>query len=680
MKENRYYNRELSWLSFNERVLQEAQSSELPVMERIKFIAIWSSNLDEFYRVRVAKLRSLMSLKKKTKKQLDFSPKALLQQITDKVSKQQKIMGHILHKEIMPALKKQQVFFEINPTFNLTQVQKLTEYFEERIKAILKYHFLDDQAEIFLANNQLYLLVILEDKKTTSIKKYALIEIPSDCLPRFYQLETYNKTHIIYLDDIIRLKLPNIFADYNVLGSYAIKLSRDADLNLGDEFEGDLAKKIEKSLQKRENGLPARFLYDETMPKDILAMLKEKLKLNKYDLIPGSKYHNLKDLFQFPNPNNCLPSYKPSPTVPHPILEKAPSILQVIQKQDAILHFPYQSFQPVIQLVKEAAIDPAVSNIYLTMYRVGKDSAIAKALQEASKNGKEVTVFIEVKARFDEAANLYWSKKLTRAGVKVLLSIPGIKVHTKLCLIIRKEGDKKARYAYVATGNFNENTAKLYCDHGLMTAHEGITKEIHQVFQILHGNPLAKKFKHLLVAPNHMRKAFTKLIRYEVQKAKEGKIARMILKMNSLEDPQIIEELYKASQAGVKIQLIIRGICCLVPGVKNLSENIKVISIIGRFLEHARVYYFHHSGAGKTYIASADWMNRNLSRRIEVGVPIYDQHIKDEIMHILQLQCKDNVKARQINITQSNPYKLNKSKTKIDAQLSTFDWLKDKGQ
>ena len=527
----------------------------------------------------------------------------------------------------------------------------------------------------FLKNKGLYFIVQLEGREDL-----ALVEIPSHQHPRFVVLpEKDGNNYITFLDDIIRLNLEELL-NKPLTGAYSVKLSRDAELYIEDEYSGDLVEKLKKSLDDRNIGLPTRFLYDASMPDELLNKLKSIFSLTKNDIIPGARYHNFNDFFGFPDPTDAEELHDEAmPPLPHPELEHADSIMDVLREKDVVLHFPYQKYDYVPRIIEEAAIDEQSRAIRITLYRVASKSAVVEALLRALQNGKEVTAFIEAKARFDEASNLFWGEELQKAGAQVFYSYPGIKVHTKLLVISREEEGEIKNYAYLGTGNFNEKTAKLYCDHALLTSDKRLSNEVVQVFDLLSRRIIIPNCKHLFVAPFTLRQRFEECINREMANARAGNMAYMILKMNSLEDTGIMNKLYEASQAGVQIQLIIRGICCLVPGIEGMSENIQVTSIVDRFLEHARIYIFANGGKEVMYTASADWMNRNLDRRVEVAMPIYDPQVRKELRTIVDIQLRDNYKARWINRTQSNPYKTaGKGAEVIRAQVDIYQFLKKK--
>jgi len=688
MKEPIFKNRDLSWLSFNYRVLQEAKDPRVPLYERIKFLAIYSSNLDEFFRVRVAGIRSLLKISKSTQKELDFDPASLLKKISKEVNRQQKEYGIIFREKMIPELKENNICLINEKETTKEQKEFISKYFNERIiPQIQPILLVKDKIVPFLRNRRLYLAVILKPKTEkkninqsgTTRNKYAIVEIPSNHLPRFIELPKKDeKNFIIFLDDIIRYHLKSIFAGYEIIDAYSIKLTRDAELYIDDEFKGNLLEKIRKSLLNRNIGAPSRFLYDERIPKPFLKLLKETFHIEKDDLVPGAKYHNFSDFFSFPSPSRNNLFNIPLPPLRHPELDSYRFMFDAIAIKDFAVHFPYQTYDYVLQFLDQAADDPDVTSIYITQYRVAKGSEVVSSLLKAARRGKKVLVFVELKARFDEESNIYWAEEMKAQGINVLYSFPGLKVHSKLALVKRTVGKENKYYCYMATGNFNEKTAQLYSDTGLFTSNPILTKEVKFVFNYLRDNSYRPKFNNLLVAQFNMRKVFSRLIQNEIEFAKRGKKARIILKMNSLEDKKIITKLYEASNAGVKIDLIIRGICCLVPGVNGLSKNIKVISIIDRYLEHSRIFIFHNNGNTKIFAGSADWMKRNLSRRIEVVFPIYDKLIKEEILDIVKIQLKDNVKARIIDRYDKNNYVKDRIIRLNQSQVETHKYLSSK--
>ena len=671
------FQRDYSWLSFNYRVLQEAINEDVPLFERLKFLAIYSSNLDEFYRVRVAGYRYLIKyfnkidqLQKKTDTEKE------LKKINQIVDKQQQKFGFIFNQIIIPKLKEIGTFV-IKDKSNINEIQDsfLTSYFSENVRKHLTLIELKKKmVPPFLENRMQYLVIQTKNKEWRL--RYYLLNLPTEKVNRFVEIPDRERQIIIQLADIIRMHLAELIPDESILHSFAVKNSRDAELYLDDTLGDTIVDKIKRSIDKREIGEVTRFLYDEKMPKEVLSFVRKSLSLKKIHMVPGGRYHNFHDFFSFPFPSIPHLSYPTFKKLKHPSFVHEDSFFEWITKEDRLLHFPYQDYDQVIEFLEEASKDKMVTSIKITLYRVASDSKVCKALIKAAKNGKEVIVFNEVKARFDEETNMYWGDELKKAGAKVIYSFEKLKVHSKICLVTRKENQTEANYAYLGTGNFNEKTANIYCDHALLTKDILIADELSSVFKYLEDNTYKPTFSKLLVAPFNMRSEFLNLIDFEIAQAKKGKIAEMILKMNSLEDPEMIQKIYEASNAGVKIKIIVRGICCLIPGVEGMSKNCKVSSIVDRYLEHGRMYYFHHNGENRLYLASADWMKRNLSSRVEVAFPILNLNLKAELIKMLHLQLKDNTKARVLNKTQSNPYKKSKSVKKVRAQFDTYEYLK----
>jgi polyphosphate kinase len=660
--------------------LQEAKDPAVPLLERLKFLAIYSSNLDEFFRIRVASIRNLKRVGKKTKAELDFDPRELLRDIYHIVNLQQEEFSDIFLNQIVPELKVHQIFILRRMDMNAEQRQFVENYFHNNLLPfVMPVLLVKRRIRPFLANAHLYLAVHLRPrKKPDSESEYALVKIPSDQLPRFVELpSTGARKDLMLLDDIVRHSAPWLFPGYEIQDSYSIKLTRDAELYIDDEFSGDLVQKIKGSLQKRQVGPASRFVYDREMPGHLLEYLKDTFDLGKYDMLPEGRYHNNFDFFKFPDFGFQHLKNKPLEPLPHPVLHKSEQVFESIREKDRMLHVPYQSYQSVLHFFEQAAKDPNVTHIKVIQYRVAKNSRIMQTLMHAVQNGKQVSVFVEIKARFDEAANLDWGEKLEKAGVRVYYSFPGVKVHSKLALVRRAEGKTTRLYAYLSTGNFHEDTAKIYGDFGLFTADPRMTAEVSMVFAYLENvKPPKEAFQHLLVGKFNLRSGLDALIDREIAAAQAGQPASMILKMNSLEDRDMIARLYKASRAGVKIQLIIRGICCLAPGVPGISDHIEVISIVDRFLEHARVFVFHNGGEETILLSSADWMTRNLSYRIECAFPVYDPDLREEILDILQLQLSDNVKARVIDRADRNEYRRVESDIPVRSQLETYFYYK----
>ena len=678
-----FIHRDISWLSFNYRVLQEAKDKSVPLLERLKFLAIYSNNLDEFFRVRVASIRNLVRLGKKTKAQLEYDPKQVIKQILQIVNTHQQEFTRIFEEEIIPELRKHDIYLLRRMDLTLEQKEYVEDYFADHMLPYVQPVLLvKHKIRPFLNNAALYLTVLLKDKgRSHAPDEYAIVKIPSDHLPRFIQLPSVDGRHdVIMLDDIVRHSLSAMFPGYDILDTYSIKLTRDAELYIDDEFSGNLVNKIRQSLVKRHVGPASRFIYDREMPKELLEFLQEAFDLTKIDLLVEGRYHNNFDFFKFPDFDKTFLKNQPLPPIPYKTLEKTNKFFSEIRKKDHLIKFPFHSYESVIQFFEQAASDPKVTHIKITQYRVAKKSRIMDALMQAVKAGKQVFVFIEVKARFDEAANLRWGEKLEAAGVRVHYSFPGVKVHCKLGLIVREEDNGPNYYGYLSTGNFHENTAKVYGDIGVFTADKRLTNEMVRLFNYLETVKAPQQpFKHLLVGKFNLRQELESLIDYEIQQAKKGKKAEIFLKMNSLQDQWMIQRLYQASQSGVKVKLIIRGICCIVPQKKGWSENIEAISIVDRFLEHARIFVFHNNGKPKIYGSSADWMVRNLSHRIETAFPIYDKDIAKQIMDVMEMQWIDNVKARILDEAMTNTYKRNeKVELAIQSQEATYYYFKRK--
>ncbi len=682
-----YLHRDISWLSFNSRVLQEAKDPNVPLFEQIKFLAIYSSNLNEFFKVRVANHRNLLRVGKKTKRKLEFEPKYVINSILDIVNEQQEEFSKVFEKHIIPELRKYNIYALRRTDLNKKQIEFVEDYFKDKLLPFVQPVLLrKDKIKPFLNNGALYLAVWLKDKVKNQVKdEYAVVKIPSDHLNRFVKLPSPKGRHyLIMLDDIVRHSLKWLFPGYDIEDSYSIKLTRDAELYIDDEFSGNLITKIKNSLNKRNVGPASRFVYDREMPKHLLNVMKENFHLTKYDMIPEGRYHNNFDFFSFPDFGYNFLKNTPLPPLAYSPLEDTKDIFGEIRKNDHLIHLPYHSYKSVVKLFKTASKDPKVTHIKIILYRVGKKSKVMDALMEAVEAGKQVTAFIEVKARFDEEANLEWGEKLEQAGIKVYYSFPGLKVHSKLAIIRRIENKKPKTYAFLSTGNFNESTAKIYSDVGLFTADERLTSEALKVFSVLElKKGQNHKFEHLLVGQFNLRPMLVKFIDAEIQNAKKGKPASITLKMNSLQDQEMIEKLYEADQAGVQVNMIIRGICSFVPDIKGFSTNTKVISIVDRFLEHARIFIFNNNGKERIYCSSADWMVRNLSYRIETTFPIYDEDIRKQILDYINIQLQDNVKARIIDDKGNNAYKTTLNDLAFRSQEEMYYYLKrrlDKAQ
>lgn len=668
---------------FNERVLQEAENEQTPLLERLKFLAIFSSNNDEFFRVRVAILLRNQKINKKSP--IQFPPQVILSEV-QRMAMLQSDRFNKAYEKIIRKLNHNNIF--IRSETELTDEQKATvvEYARREVMPYLFPVLIDNLKHVpHLRDRSIYLAVRMSHSTDAIKPQHAIIEIPQSPLTRFYSLpETGGESNIMFLDDVIRTSLKRIFNifDYDEFEAYTIKLTRDAEFTLDDDETDDdyrkgLLEKLQRSLKQRSKGAPTRFVYDADMPKPMLDLLLDKLQLRNVNLIAGGRYHNFKDFMGFPKVGKPTDYFPPMPPLPIPELDNSRTMFSVISQRDYFLSHPYQSFDYLIRLLREAAIDPHVRTIKITLYRVAKHSNVVNALINAVKNGKKVTVLMELQARFDEEHNIYWTNQLQEAGARVYFGKPGQKVHTKICLITREEDGKVVKYAHLSTGNYNGVTARTYCDHGLLTKDPRYTSDLEKLMDALFSGPRKNKYDYLLVAPDNMHKKFMELIDVEISNARAGKKAYIIAKMNSLLDEGIVKKLYDASKAGVKIDLIIRGICAIVPGIPGLSQNIRVISILDRFLEHARVYIFANEGNEQIYLASADWMTRNLFNRVECGFPVFSEAVVQEIRDIIQIQLNDNVKARLIDSDFDNKYvSLDGPATR--AQYAIYDYLKKK--
>lgn len=670
---NKYYHRDLSWLRFNHRVLQEVADKRNPLYERIKFMAIFSSNLDEFFRVRVSDIRQIknLDLDKPLRKKLISKPNAVLKELKVQVNLLQEEFGNIFNNQIIPDLKKEGINLIKYKDFSQEQKKVAEAYFDKDLasKIDLKTSYFTTKDAVFVENESSYITA------QVSKNEFQVVPIPKD-EPRFFVFPSDNDAYYItFIDDIIKYNLYRIQSELK-LSYYAIKISRDAELYIADEFSGNLMEKIKESLPKRETGQATRVLIDKRMPNDFQEVLKKALDITHIDVVLGGTYHNFRDFFKFPNPTKKDLYFKPLPPLPHPVVKEFDSMFTAIDTKDQLMHYPYQSFEPIIKSLEEAAFDPKVKVIKMTMYRLAEESRLNTAIANAAKNGKKVVIFIEVKARFDESNNLKWGDIFKENGAQVIYSYPGIKVHSKILYIEREVDDQINRYCYIGTGNFNEKTARLYTDFGLMTNHKKITLELNKIFLVLEGIFIVPKAKKLLVSPFTMRYKFVSLVENEIMLAQSGKEGSIILKMNSLEDKNMIKLLYEASQKGVHIRLLIRGICTLVPGIKGQSENIYVTSILDRFLEHGRVYIFGNGGDEQMYIGSADWMTRNLSHRIEVVTPVLDPDHFKTIRDLIDIELDDNVKARIIDAKQKNEYVKN-DEPEVRSQYATYEYFKN---
>jgi len=673
--------RDISWLSFNGRVLQEAADDTVPLRERIRFLGIFSNNLDEFFRVRVATLNRMIALGEKGKMHLEMNPRLILEEIQETVLQQQKEFERIWN-EILRELKKEKIFLVPEQKLNRVQQKFVLDYFNEEIRSNVVPLMMESISEFpTLSDKSIYLACTLSKKDKSIAKKFALVSVPARRLPRFVILPSkQNEKHIILLEDIIRFCLPHIFSffGYDTFSSAIIKVTRDAEIDIDNDVSTSLIQKIEKGLKNRKKGKTVRFVYDKDIDASLLAYLVKRLGLtHKDNLIPGGRIHNFKDFIDFPESVFAKKNLRKKPFI-HPALKNVSRTTDVILQQDILLNFPYHSFDTVIDLLREAAIDPEVVSIKITCYRLAPRSKIINALTNAVRNGKQVTAVLELRARFDEEANLEWKEELEEAGVKVLLGVPDMKVHAKLCLIKKMVNNKPVLYGFVSTGNINERTARVYGDHCLLTADKNIMADVNRIFHYLEQPKMRPHFlracKTIIVSPAGMRSQLIELIQKETNAAKHKKPAAIILKLNSLSDEILIEKLYEAAKAGVVINMVIRGIFCM------LTENAKfkevyAISIVDEYLEHARVMIFHNNGKEKVFISSADWMVRNIDHRIEAACPIFEKSIREELKDIIQIQLNDNIKARILDNELSNQYVNPRNTKKIRSQLETYNYL-----
>lgn len=678
--DRQYEEKELSWLSFNERVLQEAMDKTVPLIERVRFLGIFSSNQDEFFKVRVSDVKRRILINEVHGG--DDEAKVLLRAIQQKVMALGEAFDNT-YKELLLALARHNIFLVNENQLSESIQQWLRVFFREKVLRHIIPILLNKEVNPvkFLKDEHTYLAI--EMKKNGQVIQYALVEVPTDDLPRFFQLPpegTRRKKQIIILDNVIRFCLDEIFKgffDYDEIAAYAVKLTRDAEYDLSDQLDLSLVDKMSDGLKQRLTAMPVRFVYEREMPAAMISFLKLKLQISSYDAImPGGRYHNFKDFIGFPNVGREYLENPKLPALDCRDFDGFVNAFDAITRQDILLYYPYHKFHHFTELVRQAAFDPAVSAIRINIYRVAKKSRIIHSLIDAANNGKKVTVVVELRARFDEAANIDWANILTDAGVKVVFGVPSLKIHSKLCLITRHENGEAVRYAHIGTGNFNEKTAKIYTDFSLLTRHPDITAEVESVFEYIEYPYRRYKFNHLLVSPINSRRQLYRLIDNELANAKAGQPSGITLKINNLVDRDLINRLYAAGQAGVPIQMIIRGMCALRPGVPGLSDNIRVISIIDRFLEHPRVMVFHNKGNPQLYISSADWMSRNIDGRIEVGTPIYDERLKQRILDILELQLGDTCKARVIDADQKNEYVKRGNRRKVRSQVAIYDYLK----
>lgn len=675
-EKNTYVNRELSWLQFNKRVLQEAEDESVPLIERLRFLGIFSNNLDEFFKVRYATVKRIDEAGKGAKSELGgIKASDLLELITEEVIQQQSDSLEIL-SNIQKQLQEERIYVINENSIEGLQHDFLKSYFIQHVSPALVTIILNDSVDLpLLKDSAAYLAIkmVLKDGK----KQYALIEIPKS-IDRFVVLPKQDgNDYIIILDDLLRYCLDDIFNifSYESIEANMIKITRDGELDFDSDLSKSFIEKLSDSVKHRQIGEPVRFVYDKTIDTETLDYLMEKMGIDSKDsVIPGGRYHNRRDYMGFPSLGRQDLLYEKITPLEVKGLSLKDSIFPAIAEKDFLLYTPYQTFSYVVKFLREAALDPKVTSINITIYRLAEISHVASSLINAAKNGKKVTVAIELRARFDEQANIAYAEQMQSEGVNLLFGVAGLKVHSKMCVIEREENEKTKRYGFISTGNFNESTAKIYTDFTLFTSNKKILKELNKVFNFFQTNYIIYRYKHIITSPHYTKSKLFALIDKEIKNKKEGKSAYIKLKLNSISSYQMVDKLYEASRAGVKIQMIVRGLCCLVPGIKGMSENIEVISIIDKFLEHTRLYVFCNDGDPKIYISSADWMTRNIENRVEVSCPIYQENIKEELLDIFDICWNDNVKARIIDEKQQNKYRRN-DKPKIRAQFETYDYF-----
>ncbi|HCE3246977.1 polyphosphate kinase 1 [Vibrio parahaemolyticus] len=678
--EKLYIEKELSWLSFNERVLQEAADKTVPLIERIRFLGIFSNNLDEFYKVRFADVKRRILINQE--RGGSDNSKRLLSKMQAKALKLNEQFDE-LYSELIREMARRRIFLVNEHQLDEAQEKWITKYFRKEVMPHITPLLMKDEIDVlqFLKDEYAYIAVELRKEDHS---QYALIEIPTDHLPRFVMVPEQKgkrRKTIILLDNIIRYCLDELFKgffDYDELAGYAMKMTRDAEYDLRNEIEYSLLEQMSAGVNQRLTAMPVRFVYEREMPQEMLDFLCSKLRISNYDnLIPGGRYHNFKDFIAFPNVGREYLENKPMPPMKCADFEGYANSFEAIKAKDILLYYPYHTFDHIGELVRQASFDPKVLSIKINIYRVAKDSRLMNSLIDAVHNGKNVTVVVELQARFDEEANIEWSKVLTEAGVHVIFGAPGLKIHSKLLMISRREGDDIIRYAHIGTGNFHEKTARIYTDFSLLTADQEITNEVRNVFGYIENPYRPVKFNHLMVSPRNSRTQIYRLIDNEIANAKAGKKAGLTIKVNNLVDKGIVTRLYAASNAGVKINMIIRGMCALVPGIEGVSENIRIISIVDRFLEHPRVVITHNDGEPQVYISSADWMTRNIDHRIEVAAPVRDPRLKQRIIDITNIHFTDTVKARLIDKEMSNSYVPRGNRKKVRSQVAIYDYLKN---
>lgn len=678
MTENSWMPKEISWLSFNERVLQEAMDPTVPLIERIRFLGIYSNNQDEFFKVKIAELKRQVMIDEENN--AGSSARKLLKNALHKVKTLSETFEKT-YKELLQELTVHNIYLYDETEITEEQRSWINKYFQDNVLKHISPVILTEEIDLISFLKDKYTYLAVEMRKKHQPEKYALIEIPTEKVPRFIQVPSNNKRDkvLMILDNVIRIGLNTIFKglfDYDEINAYSVKMNRDAEYDLSSQVDQSFVENMSNSLKQRLIAMPVRFAYDKNMPRSMLKFIVKKLAMEDIDsVMEGGRYHNFKDFIGFPNIGREYLENPPLPALNSKDFDSKDNIFDAIAHNDVLLYYPYHSFRYFTELLRQASYDPAVTAIKINIYRVASKSRVISSLIHAANNGKKVTVVVELKARFDEENNIQWASRLTEAGVKVLFGIPSLKIHSKLCLISRIENNAIVKYAHIGTGNFNEKTAKIYTDFSLFTKNQYLANEVENVFTFIEYPYIIPKFEHLLVSPINSRRKLYQMIDNEISNAKSGIEASITLKVNNLVDNGLIKHLYEASKAGVTIRAIIRGMCSLRPGIPGLSENIHIISIVDRFLEHPRVMAFHNGGNVKLYISSADWMTRNQDHRIEVGTPILSPNLKERILDIMELQFKDNMKARVIDADQVNDYVKRGNKKKVRSQIAIYDYL-----
>ncbi|WP_461399792.1 polyphosphate kinase 1 [Flavitalea sp.] len=679
--------RDISWLSFNGRVLQEAADKTVPLRERVKFLGIFSNNMDEFFRVRVATLKRMADVGSRIRNMhMEISPEKILDQIQEIVLEQQEVFASVW-ESIRRELQNDNIHLITERRLNKEQQKFVQTFFEEEVRSNIIPLMIESIPQFpYLRDKSIYLGVVMSKRNEKMLKTYSIIEVPSKAIGRFIKLPSpEGEHHIILLEDVIRYNLKSIFSYFGFTSyqSWVFKVTKDAEIDIDNDISTSLIQKIEKGVKNRRKGKTVRFVYDQQMDTGLLGFLMKKLNLSKRSsLIPGGRIHNFRHFMDFPDVFSKK-SHRKKPFT-HPMLRHSIRVTDVVLAKDIMLNFPYHSFNTVIDFLREAAIDPSVTEIKITAYRLASNSKIVNALINAVRNGKKVTVMLELRARFEEEANLEWKERLEEEGVKVLMSIPNMKVHAKICMIKKRIDNTTLLYGFVSTGNLNEKTSTVYADHCLLTANKHIMGDVNRLFTYMEkwkeGTDMLKTCKTLIPCPTYLRREMNRLINREIKNAREGKPASIIIKSNSIADEQLIEKLYEAAKAGVILRLIVRGIFCMYSKNKKFKYPVKAISIVDEYLEHARVFVFHNLGDEKLFISSADWMVRNLDHRIEVTCPILDENIKKVVKTILQIQLADNVKARLLDNELSNRYVRNTDHKKIRSQVEIYNYLHQKSE